>query len=144
MSDGGFSINHSNESGISFVPPKPTREERAQTIHEKYPALTNQEVQRLVGLDTSQLSLLVQIQGGSMSPRLARNVIQGDPNIHPAVLRSIIESMAEGVRRGEAQHAREKELLEKALDDLQRTTIPQNNIDSKRPFKDAPPGYKEN
>ena len=45
MSDGGFSINHSNESGISFVPPEPTREEWIQTIREKYSALTDQEIQ---------------------------------------------------------------------------------------------------
>ncbi len=124
MSDGGFSINHSNELGISFVPPELTREEWAQTICEKYPTLTDQEIQWLVGPDNSQLSLLAQIWGGSMSPRLARNVIQGDPSIHPAVLQGIIEAMAEGVRRSDARHTREKELLEEALDDLQRTSIP--------------------
>src|SRR5258708_34532891 len=124
MSDGGFSINHSNESGISFVPPEPTREERIQTICEKYPALTDQEIQWLVGPDNSQLSLLAQIRGGSMSPRSARNVIQGDPRIHPTVLRGIIESMADGIRRTDARHTREKELLEEALDDLHRTSIP--------------------
>src|SRR5216684_7541773 len=134
MSDGSFSINHSNESGISFIPPEPTREERAQTIREKYPALTDQEIQRLVGPDNSQLSLLAQIRGGSMSPRSARNVIQGDLSIHPAVLRGIIKAMAEGVRCSDAHHTREKELLEKALNDLQRTSIPRNNIDTKRPF----------
>ena len=111
-------------AGISFVPPEPTREERAQMIHEKYPALTDQEIQQLVGPDNSQLSLLAQIWGGSMSPRLARNVIQGDPSIHPAVLQGIIEAMAKGVRRSDARHTREKELLEEALDDLQRTSIP--------------------
>ncbi len=102
MSDDGFSINHSNKSGISFIPPEPTREERVQMIHEKYPALTDQEIQQLVGPDASQLSLLAQIQGGSISPRLARNIIQGDPGIHPAVLRGIIEAMAEGIQCGEA------------------------------------------
>ncbi len=45
MSDSGFSINRSNELGISFVPLEPTREERVQTICEKYPALTDQEIQ---------------------------------------------------------------------------------------------------
>ncbi len=144
MSDGGFSINHSNESGISFVPPEPTREERIQTIREKYPALTDQEIQQLVGLDSSQLSLLAQIRGGSMSPRSARNIIQGNPAIHPAVLRGIIDAMAEGVRWSDMCHTREKELLEEALDDLQRTSIPRNNLDTKRPFEEAPPGYKEN
>src|SRR5216684_7190467 len=124
MSDSGFSINHSNELGILFTPQEPTREERMQMIREKYPALTDQEIQRLVGPDASQLSLLAQIWGGSMSPRSARNVIQGDPGIHPAVLRGIIEAMAEGVRRSDARHTREKELLEEALDDLQRTSVP--------------------
>ena len=131
MSDGGFSINHSNKSGILFVPPEPTREERAQTIREKYPALTDQEIQQLVGPDNSQLSLLAQIRGGSMSPRSARNVIQGNPSIHPAVLQGIIEAMAKGIRHSDAHHTREKELLEEALDDLQRTNIPQNNINMK-------------
>src|SRR5258708_10794240 len=144
MSDSSFSINHSNESGISFAPPEPTREERAQTIREKYPALTDQEIQWLVGPDNSQLSLLAQIWGGSMSPRSARNVIQSDPSIHPAVLRGIIEAMAKGVRHSDARHTRAKELLEEALDDLQRTSVPQNNLDTKRPFEEAPPGYKEN
>src|SRR5258708_25129764 len=129
MSDDSFSINHSNESGVSFIPPEPTREEWVQTIREKYPALTEQEIQQLVGPDNSQLSLLAQIQGGSISPRSARNVIQGDPGIHPAVLRGIIEAMAEGIRWGEACHTRAKELLEEALDDLQRTNGPHNNID---------------
>ncbi len=131
MSDDGFSINHSNESGVSFVPPEPTREEQVQTICEKYPDLTDQEIQQLVGPDASQLSLLAQIQGGSISPRSARNIIQGDLGIHPVVLRGIIEAMAEGVRRGKAHHTREKELLEEALDDLQRTSLPRNNLDTK-------------
>ena len=75
---------------------------------------------------------------------MARNVIQGDLGIYPVVLRGIIEAMAKGVRHGEAHHAREKELLEEALDDLQQTSVPQNNLDTKQPFKEAPPGYKEN
>src|SRR5258708_39822067 len=124
MSDGGFYINLSNELGILFAPPEPTREERAQMICEKYPALTTQEIQQLVGPDNSQLSLLAQIRGGSMSPRSARNVIQSNPSIHPAVLQGIIEAMAEGVRRSDARHTREKELLDEALDDLHRTSIP--------------------
>src|SRR5260370_13139905 len=111
MSDGGFSINHSNKSGILFVPPEPTREERAQMICEKYPALTNQEIQQLVGPDNSQLSLLAQIRGGSMSPRSARNVIQSNPSIHPAVLQSIIDAMAEAVQCSDTHHTREKQLL---------------------------------
>src|SRR5258708_26476186 len=52
--------------------------------------------------------------------------------------------MAKGIRHGEACHIREKELLEEALDDLQRTSVPHNNLDTKQPFKEAPPGYKEN
>src|SRR5258707_5098569 len=131
MSDGGFSINHSNESGVLFTLPEPTREERVQMIREKYPALTDQEIQQLVGPDASQLSLLAQIRGGSISPRSARNVIQGDPGIHPAVLRGIIKAMAKGIRHGEARHTREKELLKEALNDLQRTSVPQNNLDTK-------------
>ncbi len=79
-----------------------------------------------------------------MSPRSARNIIQGNLSIHPAVLQGIIKAMAEGVRCSDAHHTREKELLEKALNDLQRTSIPRNNIDTKRPFEEAPPGYKEN
>ena len=79
-----------------------------------------------------------------MSPRSTRNVIQGNPGIHPAVLRGIINAMAEGIRRSDAHHVREKELLEEALDDLQWTSIPHNNLDTKRPFEEAPPGYKEN
>ncbi len=79
-----------------------------------------------------------------MSPRSAQNIIQGDPGIHPAVLRGIINAMAEGVRRSDARHVREKELLEEALDDLQRMSIPRNNLDTKHPFEEAPPGYKEN
>ena len=79
-----------------------------------------------------------------MSPRSAQNIIQGDPGIHPAVLRGIIDAMAEGIQRSNARHTREKELLEEALDDLQRTSIPRNNLDMKRPFEEAPPGYKEN
>ncbi len=61
MSDGSFSINHSNELGVSFIPPEPTREEQVQTIRKKYPTLTDQEIQWLVGPDSSQLSLLAQI-----------------------------------------------------------------------------------
>ncbi len=39
--------------------------------------------------------------------------------------------MAEGIRWGEACHTRAKELLEEALDDLQRTSVPHNNLDMK-------------
>ncbi len=114
-----------------FIPPELTREEQIQMICKKYPVLTNQEIQQLVGPDTSQLSLLAQIRGGSISPRSARNVIQGDLGIHPVVLRGIIEAMAEGIWRGKACHTREKELLEEALDDLQRTSVPCNNLNTK-------------
>jgi len=78
----------------------------------------------MLGPDTSQLSLLAQIQEGAISPRLARNVIQGDPNLHPAVLRGIIDSMVETARQVENRHVVEKGLLEEALDNLQRTSLP--------------------
>src|SRR5260370_38238845 len=136
MSDGGFSINHSNKSGRLCAPPEPAREERAQPIREKYPALTDQEIQQLVGPDNSQLSLLAQIRGGSMSPRSARNIIQGNPAIHPAVLRGIIDAMAEGVRCSDMCHTRGRELLEEALADLQGTSIPRNNLDTNRPVEE--------
>ena len=71
MSDNGLSVNQSNKSPMSTRPPSPSREEQAQIICKKYPTLTNQEIQRLVGPDNSQLSLLSQIQGGAISPRSA-------------------------------------------------------------------------
>src|SRR5229473_7583659 len=117
MSDNGLSINQSNESPMSTRPPSPTREEWAEVICKKYPALTDQEIQRLVGLDNSQLSLLSQIQGGAISPRSAQNIIQLDPNLHPTVLRGIIDSIVETARCVENRHAVEKGLLEEALDD---------------------------
>ena len=105
-------------------PSSPTREEQAEIIHARYPTLTNQEIQRLVGPDNFQFSLLTQIQGGAISLRLAQNIIQGDPNLHPVVLRGIIDSMVETARHIESQHAVEKGLLKEALDDLQRTCLP--------------------
>ena len=72
-----------------------------------------------MGLDNSQLSLLSQIQGGTISLRSACNVIQLDPNLHPAVLRGIIDSMVETSRHVESQHVMEKLLLKEALSDLQ-------------------------
>jgi len=60
-----------------------------------------------------------------------RNIIQGDPNLHPAVLRGIINSMVKTTRCMEGQHSREKELLEEALDDLQQTSLPRQNLDTK-------------
>src|SRR5258708_24538649 len=139
------SIHDSNESPMSTRPPspeQPSREERVQVLWETYPILTDQEIQRILGLDRSQLSLLAQIRGGALSPRLARNVSQGE-NLHPTVLKGIIDSMAETARQVENQHAVKKGLLEEALDDLQRTCIPPPRVDTKQPFKDAPPGYKE-
>jgi len=44
----------------------------------------------------------------------------------------------------ESQHVVEKGLLEEALDDLQQTCVPSQRVNTKRPFQDAPPGYKEN
>src|SRR5258708_5172028 len=140
------SINTSNESPMSTRPPspeQPTREEWAQVIRDTYPILTDQEIQRILGPDRSQLSLLAQIQGGALSPRSAQNVSQGE-NLHPKVLHGIIDAMAETARRTNSRHAVEKGLLEEALDDLQRTRVPGPHVDMKRPFEEAPPGYKEN
>src|SRR5260221_14140994 len=95
------SINPSVESPISTRPPspkQPSREERAQVLRETYPILTDQEIQRILGPDRSQLSLLAQIRRGALSPRSARNVSQGE-NMHPAVLKGIIDAMAETARR---------------------------------------------
>ncbi len=52
--------------------------------------------------------------------------------------------MAETARRVENQHTVEKGLLEEALNDLQRTRILTQWVDTKRPFEEAPLGYKEN
>jgi len=68
------SVNQSIESPMSTRPPspqQPSREEQAQVLCETYPILTNQEIQRILGPDGSQLSLLGQIQGGALSPRSA-------------------------------------------------------------------------
>src|SRR5216684_5903697 len=140
------SINASNESPMSTRPPSPegpSREEWAQVLRDTYPILTDQEIQRILGPDHLQLSLLAQIQGGALSPRLARNVSQGE-NMHPMVLHGIIDAMAETARRMNSRHAVEKGLLEEALDDLQRMRALGPRVDMKRPFEEAPPGYKEN
>ncbi len=140
------SINQSNESPMLTRPPspeQPSREEQAQVLQDTYPILTNQEIQRILGPDQSQLSLLAQIRGGALSPRSARNVSQGE-NMHPMVLHGIIDAMAETARRTNSRHAVEKGLLEEALDDLQRTRVPTQWVDTKRPFEEAPPRYKEN
>src|SRR5260221_74501 len=138
--------NPSNESPMPTRPPspeRPSREERAQVLRDTYPILTDQEIQRILGPDCSQLSLLAQIKGGPLSPQAARNVSQGE-NMHPMVLNGIIDAMAKTARRTNSRHAVEKGLLEEALDDLQRTRVPTQRVDTKRPFKEAPPGYKEN
>src|SRR5216684_7279267 len=140
------SINASNESPMSTRPPspeQPLRQERAQVLRDTYPILTNQGIQRILGPDRSQLSLLAQIRGGALSPRSAGNVSQGE-NMHPMVLHSIIDTMAETARRTNSRHAVEKGLLKEALDDLQRTRAPGPRVDTKCPFEEAPPGYKEN
>src|SRR5713226_4867189 len=140
------SINASNESPMSTRPPspeQPTRQERAQVLRDAYPILTDQEIQRILGPDRSQLSLLAQIRGGALSPRSARNVSQGE-NMHPMVLHGIIDAMAKTARRTNSRHAVEKGLLEEALDDLQRTRVPGPRVNTKCPFEEAPPGYKEN
>src|SRR5258707_12601269 len=64
--------------------------------------------------------------------------------MHPMVLHGIIDAMAETARRTNSQHAVEKGLLEEALDDLQRTRVPGPRVNTKRPFEEAPPRYKEN
>src|SRR5260221_7154242 len=64
--------------------------------------------------------------------------------MHPMVLHGIIDAMAEMARRMNSRHAIEKGLLEEALDDLQRTRVPGPRVDTKCPFEEAPPGYKEN
>ena len=95
------SINASNESPMLTRPPspeQPMREERARVLQEAYPILTDQEIQRILGPDRLQLSLLAQIRGSALSPRSARNVSQGE-NMHPAVLHGIIDTMAETARR---------------------------------------------
>ena len=94
------SLNASNESPMLTRPPspqQPSREEWAQVLQETYPILTDQEIQRILGPDKSQLSLLAQIRGGALSPRSAQNVSQGE-NLHPAVLKGIINAMAETTR----------------------------------------------
>src|SRR5258708_21895880 len=94
------SINTSNESPMSTRPPspeQPSREERAQVLRETYPILTDQEIQRILGPDRLQLSLLAQIWGGALSPRSARNVSQGE-NLHPAVLKVSIDAIVETAR----------------------------------------------
>src|SRR5258707_3257930 len=140
------SINQSVESPMSTRPPspeQPSRQERALVHRDTYPILTDQEIQRILGPDRSQLSLLAQIKGGALSPRSARNVSQGE-NMHPMVLHGIIDAMAETARRTNSRHAVEKGLLEEALDDLQRTRNPVPWVDTKQPFEEAPPRYKEN
>src|SRR5260370_7398222 len=140
------SNNASVESPMSTRPPspeQPSRQERAQVLRDTYPILTDQEIQRILGPDHSQLSLLAQIKGGALSPRSARNVSQGE-NMHPMVLHGIIDAMAETARRTSKRHAVKKGLLEEALDDLQRMRVPVPRVDTKRPFEEAPPGYKEN
>src|SRR5713226_3092408 len=105
------SINTSNESPMLTRPPspqEPSREEWAQVLRDTYPILTDQEIQRILGLDRSQISLLAQIRGGTLSPRSARTVSQGE-NLHP-------------VKKG---------LLEEALEDLQQTRVPMQWVDTK-------------
>src|SRR5258708_8029648 len=120
------SINASNESPMSTRPPspkQPLREERAQVLRETYPILTNQEIQRILGPDRLQLSLLAQIRGGALSPTSAQNVSQGE-NLHPAVLKGIIDAMAETAKRVENRPAVKKRLLKEALNDCQQSRIP--------------------
>src|SRR5260221_1104625 len=64
--------------------------------------------------------------------------------MHLMVLHGIIDAMAETARRMNSRHTIEKGLLKEALDDLQRTRVLGPHVDTKRPFEEAPPGYKEN
>src|SRR5260370_37843040 len=64
--------------------------------------------------------------------------------MHPTVIHGIVDAMAERARRTNSRHAIEKGLIEEALDDLQRTRAPGPCVNTKRPFEEAPPGYKEN
>src|SRR5258708_24176610 len=50
-------------------PEQPSRQERAQVLRDTYPILTNEEIQRILGPDRSQLSLLAQIKIGRASCR---------------------------------------------------------------------------
>src|SRR5258708_4601009 len=127
------SINQSVKSPMSTRPPspeQPSRQERAQVLRDTYPILTNQEIQRILGPDRSQLSLLPQIKGRPLSPRSARNISQGE-NVHPMVRQRNIDPLAEPARRTNSRHAVEKGLLEEALDDLQRTRVPTQRVDMK-------------
>src|SRR5258708_40267547 len=119
------SINASNKPPMSTSTPspeQPSKEEQAQVLQDTYPILTDQEIQRILGPDRSQLSLLAQIRGGALSPRSAQNISQGE-NMHPKVLHGIIDAMAETARWTNSRHAIEKGLLKEALDDLQRTRV---------------------
>src|SRR5258708_33923898 len=113
------SINASNESPMSTRPPspeQPSREQRAQVLRETYPILTDQEIQRILGLDRSQLSLLSQIRGGALSPRSARNVSQGE-NLYPAGPKGIIPSMAKTARGVKTRHGVDKARRDAASND---------------------------
>src|SRR5260370_9794473 len=106
------SNNDSNESPMATrpsSPEQPSREEQAQVLRDTYPILNDQEIQRILGPNHSQLSLLAQIQGGALSPRSAQNVSQGE-NMPPMVLHSIIDAMAETASRTNNQHTVDKGL----------------------------------
>src|SRR5258708_12455951 len=93
MSDTSQSVNASNESPMSTRAPTLTREQQTEALHKLYPVLTDQEIQRLVGPDNSQLSLLSQIQGGAISPQPVRNISNIDPNLHPLALTPPLTSL---------------------------------------------------
>ena len=80
---------------MSTRAPTLTREQQTEALHKLYPVLTDQEIQRLVGPDNSQLSLLSQIQGGAISPQSVQNISEIDPNLHPLVLKGLIDSLVE-------------------------------------------------
>src|SRR5258707_7577063 len=90
------SVNQSVKSPMSTRPPspeQPLRQEQAQVLRDTYPILTDQEIQRILGPNRSQLILLAQIRGGALSPRSARDVSQAE-HIHPMVHHSIIDAIA--------------------------------------------------
>src|SRR5260370_34604523 len=114
------SNNASNESPMSTRPPspeQPSRQEQAQVLWDTYPILTDQEIQRILGPNRPQLSLLAQIKGGALSPRSARNVSQRE-NMHPMALHGIIDAKVEAARRTKSRHMVDNEQLEEALYEL--------------------------
>src|SRR5258708_26983419 len=70
--------------------------------------------------------------------------MQQGENVAPSGVNGWIDAMAASARRTNRRHAVERGLLEEALDNLQRARVPTERVDTKRPFEEAPPRYKEN